>query len=129
MSYGTNSMETISFRQNIGAGVTTILQERIKAPCTVETVRVRFYKGQQLALQVNPYIEHKGHLKENLITYAEGTRQFLSGEDDSFDYDVVLTADYDDYLKVWVSNTDPLNAYDVIVDIKVDYYGGQERVV
>jgi hypothetical protein len=124
-------METISFRQTIppSNGTPTILQERLKAPCTVEKLRVRFYKGQQLALQVNAYIEHKGQRYENLITYAEGTRKYLSGDDDRYEYDVVLTADNDDYIKVWVLNTDPTNPYDVIVDVMVDYFGGKERVV
>ncbi|MFD0591149.1 hypothetical protein ACFQZE_24425 [Paenibacillus sp. GCM10027627] len=129
MNYNTNTRETISFRATVAPGATIILQERVKAPGTVETVNVRFYRGQQLALRVNPYIEHKGRRTENVITYAETTRKWLSGDDDYFNYDVVFTVDYDDYVKVWAYNTDPANAYDVVVDITIDYFGGTNRVV
>lgn len=129
MNYGTNKKEVISFRKTIAPNTTEILQERIKSDGTIEGVRIRFYSGQQLALRVNPYVEHKGRKYENLLTYAEGTSTFLSGDDDRFDYPTVLNVDYDDFLKVWVQNTDLVNAYDVVVDITIDYYGGQNRVV
>jgi hypothetical protein len=128
-NYGTNSKETISFRQTVAAATTITLKERIKAPCTIESVRVRFYRGQQLALQVIPYILHKGNRRENVITFAEGARPYLSGDDDYFIYDVVFTADYDDYIYVQAINTDATNAYDVIVDVSVDYYAGMDRVL
>lgn len=106
-----------------------ILKERVKDNGTIEGIRVRFYSGQQLALRVNPYIEHKGQKIENLLTYSEGSNPWLAGDDDPFEYPCVVTVEYDDYVKVWVQNTDAANDYDLVLDVIIDYYNGQNRVV
>lgn len=125
-----NRKEVISFRKTIPAGTQNmILQEMIKADGTVEKVAVRFYQGQQKALQVIPYIDHKGDQREDLITYPKNTDHYLSGDDDYLIYDVVSTVEYLDYASVMVTNTDPTYDYTLAVDITVDYYGGKDRVV
>lgn len=123
-----NRKEVISFRKRITAGQTVGFSERVKAAGTVEGVKVKFYVGQEKSLQVYPYIEHKGRKYESLITYPEGTDNYLSGDDEDNTYDVVVPVDNDDYVKVNVTNTSAYD-YDLSCDISIDYYGGKNRIV
>jgi hypothetical protein len=129
LDLNTNKKEVIVFRYDLAPGLEVNLQERVKAKGTIESVRVRFYKGQQLALKVNPYVEHTLQRNENLVTYSENSKQELSGDDDSSEYPSVVTVDVDDYIKVWAKNTDGVNTYTIVVDVVLDYYGGADRVV
>lgn len=123
------SKEVISFRALIQPGQVVKFHERIKGDATIEQVRVRFYIGQQKALHVRPYVVHRGNKPEDLITYPEGTDAFLSGDDDYLDFPCVVPVGNDDEAYVWVQNTDADNAYTLVVDMVIDYYGGKSRVV
>ena len=124
-----DTKESISFRKQILAGTNDVLHERIKGQGTIEGMRVRFYPGQQLDLQVRVFVEHKGGLMEELVTYPSTTRQYLAGDDDNVIIDCVISVENDDFLKVSVVNVDLVNNYDLAVDVYVDYYGGSSRVV
>lgn len=129
MSYDTNTKEVIQFKRRIAAGETVILSERVKAPGTIEGLRVRFYPGQELALRVKPYVQHKGQKIEQFITYVEGGDDYLSGDDDREEYGVVMSVDYDDEIKIKVVNTSTTYAYTLNVAVTIDYYAGQDRVI
>jgi hypothetical protein len=122
--------EIISFREVIPAGTVVALEfnERVKGDGTVETLKVRFYRGQQKSLEVYPFIRHKGNKDESLITFAGNTRH-LSGDDDYFIYNVVTPVENDDQIMVQVKNIDPTNPYTMVVDVEIDYYGGKNRVI
>jgi hypothetical protein len=124
-----NTKEVVSFRKLVPAGVTDVLSERIKGPGTVEGFRIRFYPGQQLSLKVWVVIEHKGGLTESLVTFAETSDEFLSGDDDRMEFDVVASVENDDFLKIKVFNSDMVNDYNLAVDVTIDYYGGTQRVI
>lgn len=129
MSYSDNKVEVVSFRKVIAPSTEQTFVERIKSPGTIEQARVRFYPGQQKALQVQPYVIHKGQLREDLLTYSEGTDKYLSGDDDTFEFPCVVTVDYDDELHVYAKNTDATYSYTLVIDVVVDYYAGGNRVV
>lgn len=125
-----DTKEVISFRKVIPPNtVNEFMQERVKAPGTVEGVYVRFYPGQQKSLQIIPMVEHKGRMPESLITYASSGETYLSGDDDRLDIPVVVSVDTNDYIKVQYSNVDPTYSYTLVVDVVVDYYAGQDRVI
>jgi hypothetical protein len=126
--FGTNKKEVILFSKSIPANTVDVLQERVKSPGTIEKVQLRFYRGQQLALQATPFVEHKGAQIEHLISYPSTSKQYISGDDDNFDFDVVVTVDIDDFVKLRVHNTDATYAYDVVCMVTIDYYGGQARM-
>lgn len=125
-----DTKEVISFRKVIPPNTfNQFMQEKIKGPGTIEGVYVRFYPGQQMALHVEPVIEHKGALIEPLVTYAASGDSFLSGDDDKLDFPVVVSVEHYDLIKIKYSNTDPTFAYNLCVDVVVDYYAGRNRVV
>lgn len=117
--------EIVSFRKLIPPNTTDVIGERIKADGTIESVKVRIYQGVQKALQINPFVEHKGNKLEDMITYPSTTDPYISGDDDYLEFDVTIPVEYDDFLKVWVKNTDATNSYTLVLDVEVDYIGGR----
>ena len=123
-----NRKEVVSFRKNIGAGVKEMLKERVKAPGTVEKIRVKFYSGEQLTLKIKPCVEKKGRQLVDLITYPKNTDTVITGDDELLTFDVVFPVYNDDVLVLIVENTgDKLSRCSC--DIEVDYYAGDKRVV
>ena len=113
----------------IPAGATVTLTERVKGPGTVEGLRTRFYLGQEQALQVRPYVKHKGSKIEHLVTYNDGGQEYLSGEDDTDIIPCVINCDYDDEIVVKVTNTSSTYSYTLNLLVTIDYYGGGDRVI
>lgn len=124
-----NKKEVIVFTKNIAALGKGTLSERIKGPATIEKVSARFYFGQERQLIAKPYIRKTGNRIEQLFTYPEDTLQYLAGDDDQFDFDVCLQVNNDDEIKVDYENLSVDNAYDLIITVTVDYFGGANRVV
>jgi hypothetical protein len=124
-----NKKEAVVFIKTIQPGEMLTFSERVKSDGTIEQVKIRFFRGQQKTLLVRPYVQHKGNKIEDLITYPEDTDQALSGDDDNLNYETIVPVQYDDNLKVWVKNTDGVNAYTLHVSVMIDYYGGTQRVV
>lgn len=126
---GRNKREPILFRKTIPGGASDDLHERIKGDGTIEEMRVRFYPGQQKDLHVSVWIDHKGSQAEFLYTTPSSGERYLSGDDDAFIFPVTIEVEYDDFVRVHVENVDPLNDYDLAVDVLVDYYGGKNRII
>lgn len=123
-----NRKETVSFRKNIEPGVREVLKERVKAPGTVEEIRIRYYAGEQLTLKIRPCVEKKGSQLVDLITYAGNTDAFITGDDEPLPFKVVFPVYNDDELVVIVENIGSV-ASRLSIDIEVDYYAGDKRVV
>jgi hypothetical protein len=114
--------EVISFRKVIPKNTNTVIKERVKANGSVKEIRVRFFPGQQLALQVKPYILHKNFLTEDFFTYPSTTDGFLTGDDDYLVFPVTIEVELDDEIAVWANNTDVNWDYNLVVDMVIVYY-------
>ncbi|WP_353853165.1 hypothetical protein [Dehalobacter restrictus] len=122
-------METVSFRVNLAAGEEVTLTERIKSDGTIESMRARFYAGQENCLQIRPCVLQKGRKSLiDLLTYPEGTVNYISGEDDTFEYPVVLSVQNDDEIKLYCKNVGDYE-YTIVIDIVIDYFAGENRVI
>ena len=117
----------VTIRKTILPNTSGIIEERVKGPGTVEEVRIRFYPGQARALQVVPYVIHKGEQREDLVTFTQGSERFFSGDDDSLSLPCVVEVDNDDYLKINFNNTSSAYEYTLSVDLIIDYYAGKNR--
>lgn len=130
-SWGGDSMskkEVVAIRKTVAAGQTLHITERIKAPGTVEEMRVRFYAGQERELKITPIILHKGEQAEQLLTYPEGTDNFLSGDDDTLIFPCIVAVGNDDFLKITAQNVNLTYDYTLNIDIVIDYFAGKNRV-
>lgn len=120
--------EVMTFRKVIPAGHTDVLAQRVKGAGTIERIFVRFYPGQAGTLHVVPFVEHKGQKLEYMLSSVSTGKNYLSGDDDAFEFDVVVPVQNDDFVKVRVTNTGDYD-YDLVVDVSIDYYGGSKRII
>lgn len=120
--------EPISFRYDIQPLGSVTIEERIKDTGYIEEFRIRFYPGQERALKVRPFVEHKGSRQEELVTYPSGTEPFFSGDDDYFVYPSFIGVEYDDMLKVYAENTSDLYVYTLVIDVIVNYTFDESNV-
>lgn len=126
-----NKKEVMVFRKLVPPNSKGKITERIKDNGTIEKLMIKFYIGQELHLRVWPYIRHNGNKIESLVTIAgDDVRDdmFLTGDDDTFIFDVVAPVYYDDELVVEFENISDYE-YNLVVDITVDYYLGTDRIV
>lgn len=126
---GVNKKETIAFIKNIAASTDLKLSERVKGEGTIEKFTVRFYPGQERSLQVRATVIHKGNKTEDLVTYPEGGENYLSGDDDSLSFNIVIPVENDDEIVLYVKNIDATYEYTLVAYIEIDYFGGKNRVV
>lgn len=112
--------EVVVFRKDVSGGETIILDERIKSNGRIVEVRVRFYDGSEGSFHVRPYVLHKGSLQENVVSYPDQGEQFISGNDDYFNFPVSVDVENDDQLKVWAENTSTF-LYTLVVDVVLVY--------
>ncbi len=123
-----NKKEVITFRKLIAPLEELLLVERVKDNGTIENVKLRFYSGQEMNLKVYPFVKHTGNKIENL-TSSPTNEYFLAGDDDNFILDVVVPVYYDDEIHVKVKNESVQYAYNLVCDVTIDYYGGENRIV
>lgn len=130
-----NSRETIRFSDNVSAGNSVSLTKTMRDAGTVERVDVRFYSGPDLTVEVEPYlaIGDEGDRERESLVELVGY-QAVVGDGDSFRFHTSEGFELDDVLGVDIANnSDEADedgdgyAYDVIVDVTVDYAGGSDR--
>lgn len=113
--------EVISFRKTILANTEQTLKERMKADGRIVGCSIRFYSGVEEDLQVRPYIKHHANRDEDLFTFAENTRLYITGDDDYFRYPVDIQFQLDDEMVVYCKNVNTIYDYTLAVDIEVAY--------
>lgn len=113
--------EVISFRKDIQPGENVTLTERVKWNGAVKQLRIRFYPGVERALHVRPYVLHKAQLPENIITYVQESEQYISGDDDFYEFPCLIPVEYDDEVKVWARNDNDVYLYTLVVDVILQY--------
>lgn len=131
-----NQKDTLVFSGNVGGLSTETETTTLDADATVEEVRVRWWRGPELGLEIEPYVEtERGPDSVDRQTLVELVgRDALVGDDDYITLKVsgVPVAD-DETIGVDVTNTwDPAAHdfavdYDYRVEVDVDYAGGTER--
>jgi len=122
--------EALRMALNVPAGVKGELTERIRGDCTIERASLRIYIGAQLDLEIRPMIERAGvgGIREPLIRYCSGGKQYIDGDDDVYNWILSIPLEVDDKIVLAYSNNDVVNDYDFAFDFEVDYLGGVYRV-
>ena len=123
-----NKKEVIIFRKKVSANSKGKITERVKDNGTIEKLMIKFYIGQELHLKVWPYIKHTGNKVESMVTIAGDKDNYITGDDDNFIFDVVIPVFYDDEIVVEFENISDYE-YNLVCDVTIDYYNGNDRVV
>lgn len=113
--------EVIAFVKPIQPNETVYLSERVKYNGNIERVIFRFYAGVEKALQVRSYVLHDGRKPHDFITYPEGVEKYISGDNDTLDFPVTIALEYDDVIRVDVTNNNSNYVYDLVCYIVLNY--------
>lgn len=114
----------LRFSERIAADTTESFEHEIREESTIERLVVRIYPGAELDLRVEPYLKvAEDGPREPLITY-EG-KQYIDGDDDKWNFDLVEEAEPGDIVGVEVVNLDDSNGYDFVTQLSLD--PGDER--
>lgn len=120
--------EVVLIRKTVPAGQSVEIRERIKSDGTLEAMKIRFYAGEGLTLQVRPVVEKRGGQAVDVVTYPAGTDNFIIGDDDYLEYTPVIAVSNDEELVVYATNTGGVDSK-LVIDFEVDYYAGKKRIV
>lgn len=104
---------------------TTVYEWDVEEDTTIEDLRARFYKNQQLALRLDPYLVDPDSGRTELIRYSDESKQYLAGDDDVFEYDISVEAPEQSTIVVEARNTSDEYEYDFSVDFSLEH-GGNE---
>lgn len=109
----------LRFAERVGADSTESFEHEIREESTIERLVVRIYPGAELDLRVRPYrkVAEDGP-REPLITY-EG-KQYIDGDDDKWQFDLVEEAEPGDYVGVEVENVNTQYGYDFAAHVSLD---------
>ena len=83
---------------------------------------IRIYVGPELDLRIYPVIVRAGGAVENVIHYM-GEKDYLDGEDDRFQWDILMVVRPGDILRVTAVNANAAYAYDYRLNCSVNYVG------
>jgi hypothetical protein len=116
------------FRVTVPAGGSITLNQPVPRDGTVERIKVRFYAGTELAVQVVPFVRDERGTQKPLLAFVKGGKQFVDGDDDSFVFEIrePVFVKGKESLFVQFTNTQLAGGfnYDVAVDIEIDHAGG-----
>lgn len=117
--------------KEILAGTTEIFKVTIKADCTLEKMRVKFYPGPEGDLQITPYYIKPDNVRINVIGTDDDNKspRYLAGDDVVFEFEVGLAMKEGTILYFECVNTDTVNSHYVDVIFELEELGGIERVV
>jgi hypothetical protein len=123
--------ESVRFSEDVAPDSSVTLTYEVPEDATVEQLRVRIYRGAELDLEVEPFIDRsrdtRREQREPLVTYRG--REFIVGDGDEFVFPLSLDVQEGEVLAVEVRNQDGTYSYDFSVDLELEYAGGTSRIV
>jgi hypothetical protein len=119
----------LAFSTTVPAGETEEETFELTNDATIEDLRVRFYPGQELSLQIQVYLLKKDQDKKIDLVEYPGDKKHLSGNDDYFEFDLSKKAKKGDKIVIKSENTDSQYAYDYKANMSVEEAGGLKRVI
>lgn len=123
-------VQPISFRNSITALGSGYLDYVVPDEGTIEEVRFWFPSGQNNALHVWAQIIQSGsQAPTDIIIFAPGTLNYMMGDNLYLQYPCSRPLDKYDVIRVNYVSVDNTNTLTLSVDVVVDYYNGQSRVV
>lgn len=125
-----NVAQSLVFRQSVAPGESGYLDCDITAHGFVRSGRIRFAAGENGTLHIRPVIILPGNIQIDLLKYAKGGKQYISGDDETIVFDVKMEVENNTIARVYFDNTggDGTANSEVDVDIEVEYYAITEPI-
>lgn len=123
-----DNRECFRFAKQVPAGDSGELTFSIPRDGTIERATLRIYIGAQLDLHITPWLERLGGNVEHIIKSTAGSKKYLDGDDDDFDFSLGVPVYRDEVIHVEYKNNDATNAYDFAFHVEIDFMGGSYRM-
>lgn len=125
-----STKRSIRFAESVDPETSVTLTKQVEKDATVEEVRVRIYRGAELALHVYPFVK-RDNKRFSLVEFRG--KEYVDGDGDEFVFAVSEGVAVEDVIGVEVENTAPVPSddkdlsYDFAVDMQIDREGGTDR--
>jgi hypothetical protein len=106
-----------------GSGIVTL---SVDADGTIESLKLRIYRGAENTLHLRPVRKTNGS-EIALLDYAGKT--FVDGDDDVWQWDVSVPIQKGDEIGIRYDNQDPNNPHNFRATVDVDHRGGLRSVL
>jgi len=103
------------------------LTKRIEKPATVEELRVRIYRGAELALRIRPVVIRDQRTFPLLDYGGDEGKEYVDGDGDQWTYPTSEQVEEANEVGVIVENHSTEYAYDFACDVVLDRAGGTDR--
>lgn len=118
------------FQGAIDAHTAHTFSEIITASGHIETINIKFAAGENGTLKVRPMVIQNGQIPIDLIKYANGLNQYVSGDDESFTFKCYMPVENGTELRIIVDNTGDYTSFlDVAVIIEFADYIAEYSVI
>lgn len=107
----------VLFRKEIAPLEKDKLTYRIPSNGTIDKLTVRFYPGPEGDLRIRPLLINYSDQPQRIVHYAEGGKDYISGENDEYNYPVSIAVQIDDEIHIYYENLDATNTYSLVVDV------------
>jgi len=129
MTSPTNSREALHFRRTVSPSTSGRDKFSVRKPFSIEKMMARFYVGQELDMEVDPFILNPDTgQRYELVRYpAQATK--IAGDDDDYEFSISQPVEEEWEIVIDYENLNSTNSYDYVVNMDVDYAGGVSRMI
>lgn len=117
--------EVVIFSDKVLANTTFEDKFRLPYNCTIEKIIIRLYMGNELALEVDPFLLKHNEVRQNLLNFRG--KSYFSGDEEREEFTIGIPALTDEEIVVKVKNTSLDFDYDFIVSFELEFEGGTNR--
>ncbi|WP_380681088.1 hypothetical protein [Salinigranum sp. GCM10025319] len=115
------------FSTTATGGADDEVTHEVEEDATVEEIRIRFYPGPLLDLELRPFVETDEGRRRDLVDVIG--RETIVGDDDRFEFHISEDVRESDVVGVEYVNNDAQNEYDFVVDMDFERAGGSSRII
>lgn len=104
------------FQGGLAAGTAATYESELTAPGTITDIHIKFAAGENGTLHIRPMVIQNGEIPIDLVSYGPGLNQFVSGDDEQFNFKCFMPVENGTKIRI---NADNTGAYLSFVDVAV----------
>lgn len=104
------------FQGSLAANTSAVYEKELYSAGTITGLHIRFAAGENGTLHIKPMVIQNGEIPIDLINYADGLNDYISGDDETFDFKAYMPVENGTKLRMVCDNQ---GAYTSFVDIAV----------
>jgi len=108
------------FQGALAANTSAVYEKELFQSGTISNLHIKFAAGENGTLHIRPMVIQNGEIPIDLINYEENLNQYVSGDDEHFDFKCFMPVENGTKIRLVCDNT---GAYASFIDVAivVDY--------